>query len=34
MPGGRGVLLVNQLSDLVRLHTEPGATTVRAHFAL
>ena len=34
MPGGRGVLLVNQLSDLVRLHTRPGATTVRAHFVL
>jgi anti-sigma regulatory factor (Ser/Thr protein kinase) len=32
--GGRGVLLVNQLSDLVRLHTRPGGTTVRAHFAL
>lgn len=33
MPGGRGVLLVNQLSDLVRLHTRPGGTTIRAHFA-
>ncbi len=33
-PGGRGVLLVNQLSDLVRLHTGPGGTTMRAYFAL
>jgi anti-sigma regulatory factor (Ser/Thr protein kinase) len=33
MAGGRGLLLVNQLSDLVRLHTRPGRTTVRAHFA-
>jgi anti-sigma regulatory factor (Ser/Thr protein kinase) len=34
LPGGRGVLLVNQLSDLVRMHTKPGGTTVRAHFTL
>ena len=34
MPGGRGVLLVNRLSDLVRMHTKPGGTTVRAHFTL
>lgn len=32
--GGRGVLLVNQLADLVRLHTRPGGTTIRAHFIL
>ncbi len=32
--GGRGVLLVNQVSDLVRLHTGPGGTTVRAYFSL
>ncbi|GAB2807401.1 sensor histidine kinase [Actinoallomurus bryophytorum] len=34
MAGGRGVLVVNQLSDLVRMHTRPGGTTVRAHFVL
>ncbi|MDN3354388.1 sensor histidine kinase [Actinomadura sp. DC4] len=33
-PGGRGVLLVHQLSDLVRLHTRPGRTAIRAHFAI
>jgi anti-sigma regulatory factor (Ser/Thr protein kinase) len=33
-PGGRGVLVVNQLSDLVRMHTRPGSTTIRAHFIL
>jgi anti-sigma regulatory factor (Ser/Thr protein kinase) len=32
--GGRGVLLVNELADLVRLHTGPSGTTTRAHFAL
>jgi anti-sigma regulatory factor (Ser/Thr protein kinase) len=32
--GGRGLLLVNQLSDLVRVHTRPGATTVRLYFRL
>ncbi|MFC4908355.1 anti-sigma factor RsbA family regulatory protein [Actinomadura gamaensis] len=31
--GGRGLLLVNQLADLVRLHTRPDGTTVRAYFA-
>ncbi|WP_067815827.1 sensor histidine kinase [Actinomadura kijaniata] len=31
-PGGRGVLLVNQLADLVRIHTIPQATTVRVYF--
>ncbi|PWR04787.1 anti-sigma regulatory factor [Micromonospora acroterricola] len=30
-PGSRGLLLVNQLCDLVRVHTVPGATTVRLH---
>ncbi|WP_267899016.1 anti-sigma factor RsbA family regulatory protein [Thermomonospora amylolytica] len=32
VPGGRGLLLVNQLADLVRIHTGPGATTIRVHF--
>jgi anti-sigma regulatory factor (Ser/Thr protein kinase) len=31
---GRGLLMVNLLSDLVRMHTAPGSTTVRAYFAL
>ncbi|MFE6612092.1 anti-sigma factor RsbA family regulatory protein [Amycolatopsis sp. NPDC057786] len=30
---GRGLLLINYLSDLVRLHTGPQGTTVRACFA-
>ncbi|MFI6763159.1 anti-sigma factor RsbA family regulatory protein [Micromonospora sp. NPDC050417] len=30
-PGGRGLLLVNELCDLVRVHTRPGTTTVRVH---
>lgn len=30
-PGGRGLLLVNQLCDLVRIHTTPGGTTIRIH---
>jgi anti-sigma regulatory factor (Ser/Thr protein kinase) len=30
--GGRGLVLVNQLCDLVRIHTGPGATTIRVHF--
>ncbi|MGW0430951.1 anti-sigma factor RsbA family regulatory protein [Micromonospora sp. NPDC003197] len=29
--GGRGLLLVNQLCDLVRMYTRPGATTIRIH---
>jgi anti-sigma regulatory factor (Ser/Thr protein kinase) len=29
--GGRGLVLVNQLCDLVRIHTRPGATTIRVH---
>jgi anti-sigma regulatory factor (Ser/Thr protein kinase) len=32
-PGGRGLLLVNRLADLVRVHTGAGGTTVRAYFA-
>ncbi|WUI02781.1 sensor histidine kinase [Spirillospora sp. NBC_00431] len=31
-PGGRGLLLVNQLADLTRTHTLPGATTIRIYF--
>jgi anti-sigma regulatory factor (Ser/Thr protein kinase) len=31
---GRGLLLVNQLADLVRVHTTTEATTVRAYLAL
>ncbi|MFF3907933.1 anti-sigma factor RsbA family regulatory protein [Streptomyces sp. NPDC001848] len=30
-PGGRGLLLVNILSDLVRLHTGPAGTTTRIY---
>jgi len=30
-PGGRGLLLVNRLCDLVRMHTTPTGTTVRVH---
>lgn len=30
-PGGRGLLLVNDLCDLVRVHSEPGRTTIRVH---
>ncbi|MCO1594537.1 sensor histidine kinase [Micromonospora sp. RHAY321] len=30
-PGSRGLVLVNQLCDLVRVHTVPGATTIRLH---
>ena len=30
-PGGRGLVLVNELCDLVRMHTRPGATTIRVH---
>ncbi|MFE4968436.1 anti-sigma factor RsbA family regulatory protein [Streptomyces sp. NPDC056660] len=30
-PGGRGLLLVNQLADLVRVHTGPDGTTVRCY---
>lgn len=31
--GGRGLLLVNLVADLVRLHTDDRGTTVRAYFA-
>ncbi|GIE83249.1 anti-sigma regulatory factor [Actinoplanes philippinensis] len=34
VPGGRGLLLAHYLCDLVRLHTQPGATTIRLHMAL
>ncbi|MBZ4280943.1 ATP-binding protein, partial [Mycobacterium tuberculosis] len=33
-PGGRGLLLVNHLADLVRLHTAPSGTTLRMYFDL
>ncbi|MFF6999833.1 anti-sigma factor RsbA family regulatory protein [Streptomyces sp. NPDC008313] len=32
--GGRGLLLVNLLTDLVRLHTDPDGTTVRCYLGL
>jgi anti-sigma regulatory factor (Ser/Thr protein kinase) len=31
-PGGRGLLLVNHLADLVRIHTTPSGTAIRAYF--
>lgn len=31
-PRGRGLLLVNQIADLIRTHTDPGGTAIRAHF--
>ena len=31
---GRGLLLVNQLADLVRVHTSPRGTTIEARFTL
>jgi len=31
---GRGLLLVNYLADLVRVHTDPGGTTVETRFAV
>ncbi|MGY6018549.1 anti-sigma factor RsbA family regulatory protein [Streptomyces spinosirectus] len=31
--GGRGLLMVNLVSDLVRVHTGPGGTTIRCWFA-
>ncbi|HLU75656.1 MAG TPA: anti-sigma factor RsbA family regulatory protein [Nonomuraea sp.] len=34
VPGSRGLLIVNLLSDLVRVHTRAGATVVRAYFDL
>jgi anti-sigma regulatory factor (Ser/Thr protein kinase) len=33
-PRGRGLLLVNQIADLVRAHTHPGSTAIRAYFRL
>lgn len=33
-PRGRGLLLVNELCDLVRVHTRPGHTTIRLHYYL
>lgn len=30
-PGGRGLVLVNHVCDLVRVHTSPDGTTVRMH---
>jgi anti-sigma regulatory factor (Ser/Thr protein kinase) len=30
---GRGLFLVNQVCDLVRLHTDPGSTAIRVHMA-
>ncbi|MFY4717862.1 anti-sigma factor RsbA family regulatory protein [Streptomyces sp. LaBMicrA B280] len=32
-PGGRGLLLVNLLADLVRTHTSPAGTTIRCHLS-
>jgi anti-sigma regulatory factor (Ser/Thr protein kinase) len=32
--GGRGLLLVNHLADLVRIHTSPKGTAVRVYFKL
>ncbi|MEV4220650.1 anti-sigma factor RsbA family regulatory protein [Nonomuraea sp. NPDC049725] len=34
VPGSRGLLIVNLLSDLVRVHTRAGATAIRAYFDL
>ncbi|MEU4241861.1 sensor histidine kinase [Actinoplanes sp. NPDC026619] len=31
LPSGRGLLLVNQICDLVRIHTGPTGTTIRTH---
>lgn len=33
-PDGRGLLIVNQLADLVRVHTSSGGTTIRAYLRL
>ena len=32
--GGRGLVLANQLCDLVRIHTRPGGTSFRLHMTL
>jgi anti-sigma regulatory factor (Ser/Thr protein kinase) len=34
VPGGRGLFLAHHLCDLVRVHTRPGATTIRLHMAI
>ncbi len=34
MDGGRGLLLANQLADLVRIHTSPRGTVVRLYYAV
>ncbi|GAB2532225.1 sensor histidine kinase [Nocardia heshunensis] len=34
IPGGRGLLLVNQLADLVRVHTDDAGTTLHMHVSL
>jgi anti-sigma regulatory factor (Ser/Thr protein kinase) len=31
---GRGMVIVNELADLVRVHHRPSGTTVRLHFDL
>jgi anti-sigma regulatory factor (Ser/Thr protein kinase) len=33
-PGGRGLLLVNEVADLVRMHSDADGTTVRAYLSL
>jgi anti-sigma regulatory factor (Ser/Thr protein kinase) len=33
-PRGRGLLLVNQLADLVRVHTGAGGTAIRVYFLI
>ncbi|MFI0449192.1 anti-sigma factor RsbA family regulatory protein [Actinomadura sp. 6N118] len=32
--GGRGLLMVNYIADLLRVHTGPDGTTIQAHFSL
>ena len=32
--GGRGLVLVNEVCDLVRIHTRPGATTIQVHLTI
>ncbi|WP_091378214.1 anti-sigma factor RsbA family regulatory protein [Actinokineospora alba] len=32
--GGRGLLLIHHVSDLVRTHTDPASTTIQAHFRI
>jgi anti-sigma regulatory factor (Ser/Thr protein kinase) len=33
-PGGRGLLMVNLLADLVRTHTSPDGTTIQAYLTI